>query len=336
MQQIADELGLSRLTVSSVINGRAAERRISPATEAHVRAHLEGIGYVPSRLARDLRTGNTRSTTIGVLFGGHFYPHVTEAFRQFFDAFAGDPESLHVVMVPHDRNAEALREFAGHGITRLLWVHAVRDSMEVPDPGAVFPLLRNFDRSVIYNYRFGFGIHEEEFLNAGVTLIGVDRCRELARLATALKAEGHRKLALHFPGSHPEMAKALRRTGLDVVFPPEGNWQGSRPYASAAPALAEWLAHANTEEDVTAACMNNEQLAAFVMRELLQRGVNVPEDIAMTAWAGTPLAEALCAPLTTLRVPVDKMTRAAISALTDKGAVAERQVFRARLVRVPQ
>jgi DNA-binding LacI/PurR family transcriptional regulator len=56
MKRIAAELGLSRLTVSMVVNNRAEEHRIPPQTIQRVQDYLKQKGYVPSRHALDRKS----------------------------------------------------------------------------------------------------------------------------------------------------------------------------------------------------------------------------------------------------------------------------------------
>jgi LacI family transcriptional regulator len=57
MTQIARHLGLAQSTVSSVLNGRADELRISPQTQQLVRETAEELGYRPNASARTMRSG---------------------------------------------------------------------------------------------------------------------------------------------------------------------------------------------------------------------------------------------------------------------------------------
>lgn len=52
--QLAEHTGLSIAAVSSVLNGRSKERRISDRSVARVRAAAQKLGYVPNILARQL------------------------------------------------------------------------------------------------------------------------------------------------------------------------------------------------------------------------------------------------------------------------------------------
>lgn len=56
---IAQKLNVSKTTVSFIINGKAKEKRISEKLEKKVMKVVNELGYVPSPLAKSLRTGKT-------------------------------------------------------------------------------------------------------------------------------------------------------------------------------------------------------------------------------------------------------------------------------------
>lgn len=56
---IAKQLNLTQSTVSSILNGKAKERRISDETKQKVLKFVEEVGYKPNLLARSFRTGKT-------------------------------------------------------------------------------------------------------------------------------------------------------------------------------------------------------------------------------------------------------------------------------------
>ncbi len=57
---IASELGISKTTVSFVLNGKARENHISVALEKKILKHIEKVGYRPNQFAQGLRTGKTK------------------------------------------------------------------------------------------------------------------------------------------------------------------------------------------------------------------------------------------------------------------------------------
>ncbi|MGF7023677.1 LacI family DNA-binding transcriptional regulator [Sphingobacterium sp. HSC-15S19] len=87
IKEIAQELNVSKSTVSLVINHKAERARISKELESRVLAYVEKVGYKPNALAKSLATG--RSNTIGLIvenigdsFFGPFALYVEELFRK--------------------------------------------------------------------------------------------------------------------------------------------------------------------------------------------------------------------------------------------------------------
>jgi len=61
---IAKELGISKTTVSFVLNGKARENHISEALEKKVLDYMAEVGYQPNQFARGLRTGKTNMIAV--------------------------------------------------------------------------------------------------------------------------------------------------------------------------------------------------------------------------------------------------------------------------------
>jgi len=65
IHDLAKELNLSATTISFVLNGKAAEKRISNGVKEKVLAHVKKTGYQTNMVAKSLRTGKTK--IIGML-----------------------------------------------------------------------------------------------------------------------------------------------------------------------------------------------------------------------------------------------------------------------------
>ena len=65
IKEIAKEAGVSKTTVSLVINGKARANRINPETEKKILDIIEKSGFAPNKLARSFRTN--KSETIGLI-----------------------------------------------------------------------------------------------------------------------------------------------------------------------------------------------------------------------------------------------------------------------------
>ncbi len=65
LKDIAERAGVSTTTVSFVLNGRAAEKRISKKVIERVKKIVKELDYKPNQMARGLRTGRTK--TLGLM-----------------------------------------------------------------------------------------------------------------------------------------------------------------------------------------------------------------------------------------------------------------------------
>jgi LacI family transcriptional regulator len=73
LKELADELSLSRTTVSLALSGKGDTYRIAPETRRRIEEAAERLGYRPNHMARSMRRG--KSDTIGVVF-----PDVSETY----------------------------------------------------------------------------------------------------------------------------------------------------------------------------------------------------------------------------------------------------------------
>ena len=74
---IANQLNISKTTVSFILNGRAKEKRISEELVEKVLKFVEEVGYKPNSLAKSLRTG--KSNIIGLMvenISDHFFANI--------------------------------------------------------------------------------------------------------------------------------------------------------------------------------------------------------------------------------------------------------------------
>ena len=67
-QEVAEQAGVTRATVSYVLNGRAEELKITDQVVRRVKKAARDLGYTPSHAARALVSG--KSMTLGLLVGG--------------------------------------------------------------------------------------------------------------------------------------------------------------------------------------------------------------------------------------------------------------------------
>ncbi|MFH1378150.1 MAG: LacI family DNA-binding transcriptional regulator [Planctomycetota bacterium] len=309
MTDIARELGLSRRTVSSVVNGKAAERRISDATAQRVLDYLNSQGFVPSRQAVSLRSGVRGS--VGVLHSGYLYSHLVDAFNRIANTAGNDEAGVEIVIVPKNRIVDGFRELASRGSDRIVWIQSSDPDNEFKDADSLIPFF-NRRTVAIYNYQFDNGGWDERLINAGAHLIGVDRSAAFRTLARFLKRLGHRVIA--FPDAHPDRLPSVisvkinqfKALGLDVILTHPDREHFDSP-DQAAQAMAHSLISARSTRRITAAVFHDDLTAGFAMAELARHGVDIPKDLTVIGFDGLAITKLMTPQLTSLSVPVSSM-----------------------------
>lgn len=301
MAGIAAELGLSRMTVSSVLNGMAEKRRISPETALRVKEYIVSRGYVPRRHAQELRRGRTGS--VGILHSGNLYSHLTHACNRMCSLFSESPRRLELMVSPRENILEGIKELISRSVSFLVWVQTSGASNHLRDPVFRTYLLRT--QPVIYNYLFPSEEETRALLDEGYFLIGVDRTGGYLQLAEFLKKLGHRRVAS--PDARVScMEEAFASAGLELLnfspaYPADMSFeQRGRLSARASLPLIK-------NGEITALCYGDDAVAGFALSELAENGISVPDDVTVTGFDGLEIAGAFHPRLITLRMPVEEM-----------------------------
>jgi DNA-binding LacI/PurR family transcriptional regulator len=321
MSEIAAELGLNRMTVSSVLNNKTGKRRISDKTAQRVREYIENRGYVPHRYALGLR--KCEQETIGILYSGCLYSHLTDAYNRMFSMFSNMPNRLEVVVSGRENIISGLKELIARRVSHLIWIHTSGDGSEFREPSV--KMLLSQTTPIIYNYPFTSGEKKEE----EYFLVGVNRETSYRNLAAFLKNLGHRVIIA--PDCKLEnRAKAFKSEGLELIHLDElpsrnMNWE-ERGRASAYASMRYIQ-----KNKATALCYGDDYAAGFALSELFELGISVPEDVTVTGFDGLDIASAFYPRLTSLKMPVAEMVDCVKQIISGKNRKRE-NVFQMELI----
>lgn len=324
LQTVADEVGVSRATVSNAYN---RPDQLSPALRARILEVATRLGYGgPDAAARMLRTGRMRS--IGLLF--------TEDLRYVFN----DPDTMLFMQGVAETSA-----LAGSGLTLL----PVPPGMDVADTAV---------RSVATDGHLVFSVDDrhpavhalvaagrpmvtidEPDLGDRTSFVGIDD-RRGAELACAHLLElGHRRLGVLLGrlrsgagtagpvDAEQEAAITIRiarqrisgyrdaflAAGLDpgelVLWAAGGNDPDSARTATAAVLAAH--------PDISGLLCFSDQLAIGASQAAQRLGRHVPDDLSIVGFDDVPRAATWDPPLTTIRQPLVDKGRAAADLLLE-------------------
>lgn len=297
MTDFAASLGLSRSTVSYILNDKWKERNISPETVERVRRHAEATGFAPNFLGRMIN--GKVATDAAILLSDRLYHHHRQAFFQIVSMLA--EERLRYMVFPvgsRETNRETLQRLRDFRVRSALlfvpptfagredldWWHRAISAM--PDV-----------RFLLYDCRFGVPKLERDWPEH-VTLTGFDCRVAAAKMLAHIAACGYREaydgfwIAEEFGVSHPGL-RLLPRSQEEIM----AMLAGPRPKRRRAVIIPD---------DLT---------TAAAIRTVLRSGMRVPEDYAFVSWDGLAFSDLFTCSLTTLEIPHTGMLECALKFL---------------------
>jgi len=318
MNTIATHLGVSRATVSHVLNGRSAEQRIRPETQSRVLDVARELGYRPNALARSVRSGKSRM--IGYLVSDPRYEPYWNTIIGALDEAEQEGFTLKVLSVTPGTFAERIRQ-----------------CMELRLGGLIVRI--NQDKSTLFAEANRVGIpvvtvDESVPQSFGVRVNAADAlgCREAVSHLVEL---GHRRIGFISSGFGRQpleivptreglFLQEMATRGLDV---PDGCVTretmlvyGRRAKAGHDTATGLAATDALLEHPAgrpTAIFCWRDEAALVAIQACHRRGLRVPGDISVVGFSDISAAWLCDPPLTTCQSPWEEMGRTAVRQLVN-------------------
>lgn len=315
IKDVAKHAGISFKTVSRVVNNDPGVRE---ETRAKVLQSIEALNYRPNRAARMMR--NQRSGVIGFISDEVVtQPYAGELLLGAQQIASEHDKVLMVVNIEHNRRRQqqALDMLLERRVEGLVFASYFHREVELPQEMLSVPsvLANCFTRDA----EMASFVPDEVRAGEDATRILVEQGHERIAFitldpqitASGLRLEGYRN--------------ALRQGGIEycpqLVVQGEPGGQGDCANCSASSALDALMA---LEPRPTAIVCGKDEIAMEVYFLLLQHGLRVGHDIALTSFDNQKLIAPRLSPgLTTMALPHLEMGRAALrhlfSAKKDRG-----------------
>ncbi len=303
ISDVATLVGLSKATVSRALNDRD---RISAETRARVLATLQEIGYTRSHAARSLSTGQTG--LIGLVIGGNRNPVALSAMQGAMAA-AGSADFGVVVYISatDDDHAGIYSEVLGsRGVDGVVHLFP-----RASDTAAIEALQRGGVPVVAV---------EPQVPMSGVTTVWSDTFAAGRLGAEHLIGLGHRRIAIcadQVPwgkqrGYLEGFRAACAGSGIDVdpSLVAELGWTHEAGFE----ATSRWLALADPP---SAACFCCDTAALGAMAAARERGIALPDKLALVGYDDTDVAQWVSPALTTFRDSRLSLVRHAVDRLVE-------------------
>ncbi|MFJ2595136.1 LacI family DNA-binding transcriptional regulator [Streptomyces erythrochromogenes] len=297
LEEVAARAGVSRATVSRVVNGGSGVRQ--PLID-RVRKAVDELGYVPNQVARSLVTQRTGAVAVII---------AEPEFRVFSDPF-------------FERQVRGIsRELSANDLQLvLLWVEGESDHDRIARylsgghvDGALAFSLHGDDQlaHLIAHSRvpYVFGGRPPAGSSPGAPYVDCDNRGGARAAVTHLVSAGRSRIA-HIAGPSDQTSAVDRAAGYhDVLIDGDpGLLQpGDFTEESGARAMAALLDRCPGLDAVFAA---NDLMARGAMRTLLERGLRIPEDVAVVGFDDMgDIAGGAVPALTTVRQDIEGMGR---------------------------
>lgn len=307
ISKVAERAGVSRTTVSHVLNHAD---RVSPPLRERVLRAVEELGYVPNRQAQSLRTG--RTNVIAMLIpdiGNPFFPEMvktvqTELEREGLDTlvFNTDVPGGHAEL--HGRHY--LTQIGQKRVDGLIVgapaLHHMHDALAGLEMPAVF-----------------IG----DLPNGAVDSVRLDDFDGGFQMGRYLAGKGHRRVA-HVTGPSVFREAVARSDGFEAGFEagggtndPKLRFEGSYLEPSGAEAV-RWLLETRGEKLPSAVFFANYLMALGALTEFYDRGIRVPQDIAVSVFDDLPQLEYVRPRLTRVGNSPAELARRAVAMLLER------------------
>lgn len=293
---VAERAGVSVAVVSYVISG--APKSVAPATRARVLKAAADLGYRPNAAARALKSGRSRLLGLVVpdntnLYFAQIVARVEqEASARGYDVLSGSSS----------RSLEREKALTGQMLQRQVDGLLLLSNERTPD-------LSDFRKAQIPVVLLGRQEGHE-----GAIAVGDDHRSASRHAVEHLIGHGHRTIPLLI-GQSPSDGRELGwREALGAADGVDG-FVISRPFTRAdGYAAADEL----LDSSATACFVGSDIQAIGLLKALHERGVRVPEDMALISFDGAEESEYCWPPLTAVRQPVGLIAEAAVTAAIER------------------
>ncbi|MFF1277338.1 LacI family DNA-binding transcriptional regulator [Streptomyces marokkonensis] len=295
LEAVAARAGVSRATVSRVVNGSDGVRE--PLAE-RVRQAVEELGYVPNQAARSLVTKRHDAVAVVVaepetrVFADPFFARQLRGISK--ELTAHDNQLVLLLTEDRDDHARVGRYLAGGHVDGALVI-----SLHIDDP--LPGLIQRAGVPTVFGGRPDF--------NGGVVYVDSDNRGGARDAVRHLLGLGRSRVA-HITGALDQTSAVDRLDGFRDVMTdadPRLVVEGDFTPAGGERAMRELL---DRRPDLDAVFAGNDLMAAGALRVLRERGRRVPDDVAVVGFDDMlPIAEQTEPPLTTVRQDIEGMGR---------------------------
>ncbi|MGI5049275.1 LacI family DNA-binding transcriptional regulator [Streptomyces sp. JAC18] len=310
LEAVAARAGVSRATASRVVNGGAGVRQ--PLVD-QVRKAVEELGYIPNHAARTLVTRRNGAVAVIIdepefrVFSDPFFSRQIRGISRELNAHDAQ---LVLLLVEGSGDFDRVTRYLAGGHVDGVLAFSLHTDDELP------AIIRRFRVPTVYGGRPQHAARGQD--DPELPYVDCDN-RGGAREAVRHLVSLGRRCVAHIAGPRDQVSALDRIDGYRDVLPDAAEElvvDGDFTTEGGARAMTELL---DARPDVDAVFVSNDLMASGALRVLRERGVRVPEDVAVVGFDDmAPVAEATEPPLTTVRQDVEGMGRLMVRLLMER------------------
>jgi DNA-binding LacI/PurR family transcriptional regulator len=306
IEDVAKRAGVSKGTVSAVINGKNS---VKPSTRDHILEVMKELNFRPKGMARNLKNGS-QDKSIGIIIKDLNYP--------FYTSIASGAKEYanskgYSVMVTSSEDSHECEKKLSH----LFSTKDIKGAIIAPVVEGKAEIEHLFKLKMI-NYPF---VLLEDVKGIQANVVAIDNLKAIKKAVKYLIDSGHRKI-VHFAGppqsSHTqERIEGFRHAFSEstLVFNKDMIISIGSHYEESFSKTLEYFENKSRDEYPTAIVCFNDQQALAVMTALKELNICVPDDISIVGDDDIYYAKIYPVPLTTIRAPQHEIGRKAAEIL---------------------
>jgi len=298
IDDVAKAAGVSTATVSLVLNKRG---KVTAQTRLRVLSTVKRLGYLPNIHARRLASQSTR--ILGIIVSDIENPFFPEVIKGFLDRThqLGYDAILSDTNYDPRRTQKAAARMMAHNVSGVAVMTSEVNARLIEELARRKIAVTFLDLGAARGY---------------VSTLRIDYASGIEQIVKYLYCQGHRNIA--FVAGRPKLKsnvarlEAYKQSTLALGLTPGPVLQGDLRFEGG---LAAGLAVAKMSPRPTAVMAVNDLTAVGVLKGLLDAGCRVPQDISVTGFDRTRLAEYSNPSITTIDVHRDLLGQMAADVL---------------------
>lgn len=302
ISDIAKQLNVSVTTVSFILNGKAAEKRISKNLTKKVQKFASDIGYVPNQLAKSLRTGKTNIIALIVEdISNPFFASIARLIEE-----NADKKGYKIIYCSSESNTLKTRE-----LIKVFRERQVDGYIITPVPGI------EEDLKALLNEQFPVILFDRFLPELKTDYVVVDNMVSTCNAITHLLAQGFRNIGfVTLSSEQTQMAgrlegykKAMRESGRKP-FVKKVDFQDD--HEKIVQQIADFL---GSKKELDAVFFATNYLGISGLEAIRRLQLSIPSNLGVISFDDHDLFRLYTPTITVVAQPVEEMSRNIINLL---------------------